>query len=359
MEESWKRKLYDLLDDAVNMRSGDVTTSSTCISCALEKGYEMLKLSPKDKDKRMILISDGFANDGKTEGEDLQNITSRALKEEDVRTTTIGVNPSCNDVLLRTIADAGNGNHYINDGFANISSFFHDEFENITKTPINHFYFVYRSDFLQNLSVETELKQREINREEIHDIIVKEKNYTYDNVSENSEKEKKERKGILRKEKKVEGVSVSVTDIREVRDITIKGVVNIDNYKKEQGNIFLPHYMEVGYFVFTSSLHCDDETDNEKIVFIPFRVLLKASENIGKCKKSNDEKFLMCYSTYRNSILGGCDPEKAVTTIPHCEYILPNCTDYFNSLLKTNLLLEEDSDFDCKQFLAINKNNEL
>jgi Ca-activated chloride channel family protein len=77
---------------------------------------------------RVILISDGLANQGDTSLSGLRNRARRAALGE-YTLTTIGVGDDFDEQLLATLADAGTGNYYYIESGADLAKIFSDEFE--------------------------------------------------------------------------------------------------------------------------------------------------------------------------------------------------------------------------------------
>jgi Ca-activated chloride channel family protein len=77
---------------------------------------------------RMILISDGLANQGDTSLSGLRTRARRAAVGE-YTLTTIGVGDDFDEQLLATLADAGTGNYYYIQNGTDLAKIFSDEFE--------------------------------------------------------------------------------------------------------------------------------------------------------------------------------------------------------------------------------------
>jgi Ca-activated chloride channel family protein len=77
---------------------------------------------------RVILISDGLANQGDTSLSGLRTRARRAAVGE-YTLTTIGVGDDFDEQLLATLADAGTGNYYYIESGADLAKIFSDEFE--------------------------------------------------------------------------------------------------------------------------------------------------------------------------------------------------------------------------------------
>jgi Ca-activated chloride channel family protein len=77
---------------------------------------------------RVILISDGLANQGDTSPSGLRARARRAAVGE-YTLTTIGVGDDFDEQLLATLADAGTGNYYYIESGTDLAKIFSDEFE--------------------------------------------------------------------------------------------------------------------------------------------------------------------------------------------------------------------------------------
>lgn len=92
--------------DNINVGGG------TCISCGLESGRLQAKTADLgDGVSRIILFSDGQANSGVTDTDQLGTL-ARAIEQQGITVTTIGVGLDYNEELMSQVAVSGNGNHY-------------------------------------------------------------------------------------------------------------------------------------------------------------------------------------------------------------------------------------------------------
>jgi Ca-activated chloride channel family protein len=88
----------------------------TNLGAGLERGIHMLVQSPADgRQRKVILISDGLANQGVTGPEALGRMASAAV-ENRFSISTVGVGLDFNEVLMTAIADRGAGHyHFLED----------------------------------------------------------------------------------------------------------------------------------------------------------------------------------------------------------------------------------------------------
>jgi Ca-activated chloride channel family protein len=86
--------------------------TNTNLSGGLEEGYAQAKKGKKKNYlNRVILLSDGLANEGITDIEKLSSI-ARDWQKKDVYTTAMGVGADYDDQLLTLVATGGAGNYY-------------------------------------------------------------------------------------------------------------------------------------------------------------------------------------------------------------------------------------------------------
>lgn len=112
------------------------TGGSTFLSGGMEKGYELVK---KMKDKldselyvhRVILLSDGHANEGILDLQTLQRIASTQLQQNNISISTIGFGGGYNEELMTGIAKNGTGNYYFIANASEIDAVFNDELNGV------------------------------------------------------------------------------------------------------------------------------------------------------------------------------------------------------------------------------------
>jgi len=108
---------------------GLTTGGGTNLASGLDMGLGIVDGSPvRGRVPRVILISDGLANQGDTSLSGLRNRARRAAVGE-YTLTTIGVGSDFDEQLLATLADAGTGNYYYIESGADLAKIFADEFE--------------------------------------------------------------------------------------------------------------------------------------------------------------------------------------------------------------------------------------
>ncbi|MBN1947970.1 MAG: VWA domain-containing protein [Bradymonadales bacterium] len=87
-------------------------TGSTCISCGVERGYNLLGDSSRNFNRRLVLLSDGNANVGISDPHGLRALASAALERFGVPTSTIGLGFDYNEDLMVAMANGGAGAYY-------------------------------------------------------------------------------------------------------------------------------------------------------------------------------------------------------------------------------------------------------
>ena len=104
----------------------------TCISCGIEEGIALLDQNP-GKVTRMIVLSDGDANNGVRDVPGFRSMAQRA-RDRGVAITTIGVDVDYNEKILSAIAQESNGRHYFVESDAALARIFETEAESLTST---------------------------------------------------------------------------------------------------------------------------------------------------------------------------------------------------------------------------------
>lgn len=111
------------------IRSG----GSTNLSAGWFRAQEMLANSGRpDTLKRIIVLTDGHVNAGIADRDDLAQMMSRGLSAS-VSTSLIGFGDGYDELMLRALADAGQGNEYFCEGPDQAAAVFNDEFGGLAK----------------------------------------------------------------------------------------------------------------------------------------------------------------------------------------------------------------------------------
>jgi Ca-activated chloride channel family protein len=120
-----------LLQSAVNtIRTG----GGTNLSSGLQQGIAIMQRSlAAGRSGSIILVSDGLANRGITDPQNLGRIATAAQKHE-FGISTVGVGFDFNEQLMTTIADQGAGKYYFLDEPEKFAEILHNEFEHARMT---------------------------------------------------------------------------------------------------------------------------------------------------------------------------------------------------------------------------------
>jgi Ca-activated chloride channel homolog len=121
--------------DATRIAAGLATVrpgGSTNLSGGWLKGLEQLRSSPAGATRRILLLTDGMANVGITDGRTLADLPRRALADG-VGTTTIGFGADFDEDLLTAMADSGGGNAHWADTPDMAPAIFAKEFDGLTR----------------------------------------------------------------------------------------------------------------------------------------------------------------------------------------------------------------------------------
>lgn len=113
---------------------GVTAEGSTNLDGGLSRALELLAPEARSgRAQRVILLSDGEANVGRTTLEELAPLASAAA-ERGVSLSTVGVGLSFNEALMMGLADSGVGNyHYVKDG-QGLAGVFDQEFDRLART---------------------------------------------------------------------------------------------------------------------------------------------------------------------------------------------------------------------------------
>lgn len=104
----------------------------TNLGDGLTSGLDLLSATaPDDHHRRLILISDGLANQGITDPRALGRMAARGLARDWV-VSTVGVGNDFNEQLMTTLADHGAGNYYYLEDPAAFASVFEREYRHTT-----------------------------------------------------------------------------------------------------------------------------------------------------------------------------------------------------------------------------------
>lgn len=109
-------------------------TGGTNIFDGLALGMQMAASGGGERERRVILLSDGLATSGETRQSAILEMADRFVAEG-VGLSTIGVGRSFNPVLMRSLAERGAGNFYFVEDAQAVQEVFTDELK-VSMTPI-------------------------------------------------------------------------------------------------------------------------------------------------------------------------------------------------------------------------------
>ncbi|OJJ23612.1 VWA domain-containing protein [marine bacterium AO1-C] len=106
--------------------------SMTNLSGGMLEGYSQTKSTQKEGYvNRVLLLSDGLANVGITEPQQLQSIAQKKFREERIALSTFGVGADFNEVLMTNLSEYGGANYYFIDMPDKIPQIFAQELEGL------------------------------------------------------------------------------------------------------------------------------------------------------------------------------------------------------------------------------------
>jgi len=106
----------------------------TCISCGLETGAGELAHSPVEGGlRRILLISDGQANEGLYDRDELAQLAANKAARG-VSISTVGVGLDFDETTMRRLAEVGRGNYYFVEDTVALAAMFSRELGNLSRT---------------------------------------------------------------------------------------------------------------------------------------------------------------------------------------------------------------------------------
>jgi Ca-activated chloride channel homolog len=96
-------------------------------------GLEQLRTGDQGYVRRLLLLSDGHANVGISDGSSLSSL-ARQASVADISTSTIGLGLDFNEDLLAAMADAGGGSYHFVDQAPQLTEIFDSELDRMTRT---------------------------------------------------------------------------------------------------------------------------------------------------------------------------------------------------------------------------------
>lgn len=105
---------------------------STNLSGGMLEGFSQVKSTFQDKYvNRILLLSDGLANVGVTNVNELEKIVQRKFEKENIAISTFGVGVDFNEDLMTNLAENGKGNYYFIESADAIPNIFKKELEGL------------------------------------------------------------------------------------------------------------------------------------------------------------------------------------------------------------------------------------
>jgi len=125
--EAHKREAVEAIDKIYD-------EGGTCTSCGLQRGAAELERSPiKGGVERMVLISDGQANEGVWDRDELVDM-AQVIAAHGVSLTTVGVGLDFDEQTMIRLGEVGRGNYYFVQDTANLGAMFASELSDLGAT---------------------------------------------------------------------------------------------------------------------------------------------------------------------------------------------------------------------------------
>ncbi|MFO0616434.1 MAG: VWA domain-containing protein [Polyangiaceae bacterium] len=121
-----------LIDGIRSIRLG----TDTCISCGVESALKELKRSGGTV-ARMIVLSDGAANNGVQDEPGFRSLGSRA-QSQGVAVSTVGLGLEFNEKLMSAVSLASNGRHYFVENQSGLQQVFREEAAALSQSVANN-----------------------------------------------------------------------------------------------------------------------------------------------------------------------------------------------------------------------------
>jgi Ca-activated chloride channel family protein len=119
---------------AYNAISQIQANGNTCISCGINLAYGALSTAPSSHVRRMVMLSDGNANEGVVTDEGLRGLAAQASGSRGIVSSTIGLGTDYNEGLMTAMSSGGTGNYYFLPGANAISRVLEREFASLSTT---------------------------------------------------------------------------------------------------------------------------------------------------------------------------------------------------------------------------------
>jgi Ca-activated chloride channel homolog len=114
------------------MIDGVQVAGGTCMSCGMLSGYdEVKKFFQQQHVNRVLLLTDGLANEGISAPRQLDSIASERANKDRITLSTFGVGADFDEKMLTDLAEYGIGNYYFIDKPENIPPIFNKELKGL------------------------------------------------------------------------------------------------------------------------------------------------------------------------------------------------------------------------------------
>ncbi len=118
--------------DIKNKINGITDRGGTNLTGGMMEGYTQVKIKYNaNYINRVLLLSDGLANEGITNPIEIKNIVQGKLRNEQIAISTFGVGNDYNEDLMTAMAEKGAGNYYFISEANNIAGIFQKELQGI------------------------------------------------------------------------------------------------------------------------------------------------------------------------------------------------------------------------------------
>lgn len=114
------------------MIDGVQVAGGTCMSCGMLSGYaEVKKFFQQQNVNRVLLLTDGLANEGISQPRLLDSIANERANKDRITLSTFGVGADFDEKMLTDLAEYGIGNYYFIDKPENIPPIFNKELKGL------------------------------------------------------------------------------------------------------------------------------------------------------------------------------------------------------------------------------------
>jgi len=143
--------------EALKQKVSQITArNNTNLSGGMLEGYNQVNASKKGGQvNRVLLLSDGLANEGITEPTKLQDIAQKKFRDDGIGLSTFGVGADFNENLMTNLAEFGGANYYFIDNPDKIPSIFANELQGLLAVVAqnNNLEIVFPAEYLKVANV--------------------------------------------------------------------------------------------------------------------------------------------------------------------------------------------------------------